>query len=222
MSKSQLFPEALRQSNPGQRFSIYRDVKLEDVMSLADRSDIVGATDGRVTVVQDSPGRNSLDASWHQDWLTYQYPPETVLLYCESVGQNFITTDLADVPAIFETLDPHDQNMLERLYRCYVSRSGEQLYKDRVVQKHLDTGEWFLNLCSRGWVQGDADMTLEQTVRTMHVLFESIRPCHVHYWSEGDCLVFNNYKYLHRLHNPSNIPDPDRRLIRMWFTSDLS
>lgn len=103
-----------------------------------------------------------------------------------------------------------------------ISRSGEQLYKDRVVQRDPDTGERFLNLCSRGWVQGDADMTLEQMIRTMHALFDSIRPCRVHSWSEGDCLVFNNYKYLHRRHNPKNIPDPSRRLIRMWFTSDLS
>lgn len=103
-----------------------------------------------------------------------------------------------------------------------ISRSGEQLYKDRVVQRDPDTGERFLNLCSRGWVQGDADMTLEQMIRTMHALFDSVRPCHVHSWSEGDCLVFNNYKYLHRRHNPNNISDPNRRLIRMWFTSDLS
>jgi alpha-ketoglutarate-dependent taurine dioxygenase len=144
------------------------------------------------------------------------------LLYCESAGQNFITTDLADVSSTLNVLNPHDYSMLEKMYRCYVSRSGEQLYKDLVVQKHLDTGQPFLNLCSRGWVQGDADMTLEQMVRTMHALFESIRLCHVHSWSEGDCLVFNNYKYLHRRNNPSNVPDPDRRLIRMWFTSDLS
>jgi hypothetical protein len=75
MLNNQLFPGVVRESQPKQHFSIYRDIKLEDVLKLENRSDVVGATDGRVTVVQDSPGRNSLDASWHQDGLTYQYPP---------------------------------------------------------------------------------------------------------------------------------------------------
>lgn len=222
MSKNQLFTGAVCEKKFGKHIYVYRNVNLKDVMKLVSRSDVVSGTDGRFTVVQDGPERNSLDASWHQDGLSYQYPPRTVLLYCESAGQNDITTDLADMASTFEALNPQDQSVLERMSRCYVSRSGEQLYKDRVVQKCLDTGERFLNLCSRGWVQGDADMTLEQMIRTMYSLFESIRPCYVHSWSEGDCLVFNNYKYLHRRHNPSNIPDSNRRLIRMWFTSDLS
>lgn len=221
-TENQLFADMVREKDTSQNFSIYKNVKLEDVMKLANRSDVVSATEGRVTAVQDGPERNTLDASWHQDGLSYQYPPKTVLLYCESAGQKGITTDLADVASILEALTAHDREELEKLLRCYVSRSGEQIYRDRLLQRNSDTGEWLLNLCSRGWVQGDANMTMEQMIKTMHALFESIHPCHVQSWSSGDCLVFNNYKYLHRRHNPENIIDPSRRLIRMWFTSDLS
>lgn len=217
-----LFTDAVRENNPGQHFSVYKDIKLEEVMDLARRGDVVSATEGRITAVQDGPERNSLDASWHQDGLSYQYPPKTVLLYCQSAGQDRITTDLADVASVFQALEPSDEAALEKMLRCYVSRSGEQIYRDRLVQRDVDTGDRFLNLCSRGWVQGDANMTLEQMSYTMHALFQCIRPCHVQSWRVGDCLVFNNYKYLHRRHNPDNIPDPGRRLIRMWFTSDLS
>lgn len=217
-----LFANKVCESDASQHFSVYRNVKLEEVMGLAQRNDIISATEGRITAVQDGPGRNSLDASWHQDGLSYQYPPRTVLLYCQSAGQDRITTDLADVASVFKALKPNDRVALEKMLRCYVSRSGEQVYRDRLVQTDSETGDKFLNLCSRGWVQGDANMTLEQMSCTMYALFKIIQPCHVQSWSEGDCLVFNNYKYLHRRHNPCNIPDPDRRLIRMWFTSDLS
>lgn len=124
MSKNQLFTGAVCEKKFGKQISVYRNVNLKDVMKLVGRSDVVSGTDGRFTVVQDGPERNSLDASWHQDGLSYQYPPKTVLLYCESAGQYDITTDLADVASTLKALDPHNQSMLERMFRCYVSRSG--------------------------------------------------------------------------------------------------
>lgn len=198
-------------------YVIHKDVSLVDVLDLAERVDVLNSTEGRYAVVQDGPARNSLDASWHQDGLTYERPPTVVLLYCEAVGRGDITTDLAEVSTALDLLTPDDKAMLGRLERYYVSRSGQDTHKGPLIRTDEESGRDYLSLCSRGWVRGDLDVTLEQMARTMANLFDCFIPTLVHTWSAGDCLIFDNLKYVHRRFNPANIPDPARRLIRLWF-----
>ncbi|MBO6527594.1 MAG: TauD/TfdA family dioxygenase [Erythrobacter sp.] len=198
-------------------YAVQRNVILEDVLSLASRVDVMPSTDGRYAVVQDGPERNSLDASWHQDGLTYLKPPSRVLLYCEAVGRGDVTTDLADVPTALEQIDPDTRETLNRLDRYYVSRSGKDTHHGRLIRNDEEKGMDYFSLCSRGWVRGDLDMTLERMTRAMHALFEAFQPSLVHKWSAGDCLIFDNLRFVHRRFNPTNTPDPARRLIRLWF-----
>jgi alpha-ketoglutarate-dependent taurine dioxygenase len=206
----------------GENFLVYRDVNLEEIMTLVERDDVVSSTEGKFAVVQDNPERNSLDASWHQDGLTHDFPPKTVLLYCESPGRGDITTDLADVTLALRGLDSQTRHVLSRINRHYMSRSGVKFDVRSLVGNDSVTGAEFVSMCSRGWVQGDIDLTLEEMTRAMFRLFESLKSCYVHSWSEGDCFVFNNLRYLHRRFNPVNKPDSARRLVRMWFKSNMS
>jgi hypothetical protein len=74
-----------------------------------------------------------------------------------------------------------------------------------------------IKLNSRGWFTGDKRFTLENLTIAMSSLFEAIHPEVMHVWEDGDCMIFNNYKYLHRRHGMANVADCDRRLVRMWF-----
>jgi alpha-ketoglutarate-dependent taurine dioxygenase len=198
-------------------FKIYRGVSLSEVMKLAQRDDVVDATEGSFTVVQDAPMRNSLDASWHQDGLSYDEPPSRVLLYCEAAGRADITTDLADVESALKKIDPVLKNALAEIARCYVSRSGEEIYSGPLLRTDAVSGREYLSLCSRGWVRGTLDATLEQVTKAMYALFDALDPVHCQKWEAGDCLIFDNIRYVHRRHNPHNHIDPERRLIRIWF-----
>lgn len=196
---------------------VHRNIDVKDIMALLERNDILNSTEGRYAVVQDGPQRNSLDASWHQDGLTYEHPPTTVLLYCESEGRGDITTDLADTSLALKQLEKSSRDTLKQLSRFYVSRSGLDVHSGDILRKDMRTGQEYLSLCSRGWVRGDLNMTLEQMTKAMSSLFENLKPAYIHSWRKGDCLIFNNYKYLHRRYNPDNLTDPTRRLLRMWF-----
>jgi len=135
----------------GENFSVYRDVNLEEIMTLVERDDVVSSTEGKFAVVQDSPERNSLDASWHQDGLTHDFPPKTVLLYCESSGRGDITTDLADVTLALRSLDSQTRHVLSRINRHYLSRSGAKFDVRSLVGNDSVTGAEFVSMCSRGW-----------------------------------------------------------------------
>lgn len=198
-------------------YAVYRQMDLSAVMALAERIDVVSATEGRVTVVQDAPMRNSLDASWHQDGLSLLKPPSKVLLYCEAPGRADITTDLAEVETALSLIDPSLKKTLQEISTCYMSRSGKDFHEVPLVRIDPSSGREFLSLCSRGWVRGVADTTLEQVSVAMAALYSAIVPIHQHKWEAGDCLVFDNLKYVHRRHNPDNHIDPARRLIRIWF-----
>lgn len=198
-------------------FTVYRGISVSAVKALSERQDVVDATEGRLTVVQDAPMRNSLDASWHQDGLSHLQPPSKVLLYCESPGRADITTDLADVESALAAIDPSTRRTLGEISRCYMSRSGKDFHEGPLLRTEPNSGREYLSLCSRGWVRGEADTTLEQVTEAMSALFSALSPVHQHRWEAGDCLVFDNIKYLHRRYNPKNHIDPDRRLLRVWF-----
>lgn len=198
-------------------FLVRRDVDLESILALSKRADVVSATEGRVTIVQDGLMRNSLDASWHQDGLSYERPPSVVLLYCERKGRGDITTDLSDASLALDRMDEDSREVLDTLSRYYVSRSGKRTHEAKIVKSDAPDMTPYLSLCSRGWVQGDLNMTLEKMTRAMHQLFENLKPHYEHTWMDRDCLIFDNRRFVHRRFNPENKTDPDRRLIRIWF-----
>ena len=151
-------------------FRVYRSVSLSEVLSLAQSDEVLEATEGRFTVVQDAPTRNSLDASWHQDGLSHDTPPSRVILYCEAPGCSDITTDLADVESTLSRMDPLFRQALRQISRCYVSRSGEDIYEGPLIRRDEASGREYLSLCSRGWVRGTLDATLEQVTKSMSAL----------------------------------------------------
>ncbi len=135
-------------------YAIYKNVQVDQVSALSQGTDVVSATDGRLTVVQDGPMRTSLEASWHQDGLTYKRPPSIVLLYCEASGRGDITTDLADIAASLSRIDEASLNVLSQVDRYYVSRSGNEVYKAPLISTDSRNGIPTLSLSSRGWTEG--------------------------------------------------------------------
>lgn len=199
-------------------YELHQDISLDDILALTKCEDIVSSSEGRFTVVQDGPQRSSLEASWHIDGLSHEIPPSVVVLYCEKEGRGDITTDLAEIVPAFNAVDSEHQSVLRSLDCHYMSRSGDKSYCSPLVRTHPITGEFFLSLSSRGWVNGVGELTLEQISISMASLYQSFIPVVVQHWKSGDCLVFDNTKYVHRRSNPLKTIDPERRLIRVWLT----
>jgi alpha-ketoglutarate-dependent taurine dioxygenase len=205
----------------GDGFSVYQNVAREDVMILTERNDIAHSNDGQFTQLQFKTEEKNLDISWHQDGTSKKYPPATVLLYCESAGKGEIMTEIADSALALANLDEQTRNILTKVTRYNDSRFGLETYSGNLVGKHIQTGSNFLSLPPRGWLRGDPELTLEEIVRAAYSLYEALKPCYSHSWSKGDLLLFNNVQFLHRRFSVSRRTDPDRKMIRMWFDSEL-
>lgn len=214
-------PRSYTKKIEGNGFSVYQNVAREDVMILAERDDITSSNDGRFTELQFKTEENNLDVSWHQDGTSKIYPPATVLLYCESAGSAEIKTEIADSGLALANLDEQTRNILTRVTRNNDSRFGLETYSGDLVGKNRQDGSNFLSLPPRGWLKGDSELTLEEMVRAAYSLYEAIKPCYSHNWSKGDLLLFNNVQFLHRRFSVTRRTDPDRRMIRMWFDSEL-
>jgi len=190
-------------------------------MILAEREDITSSNEGRFTELQFKTGESKLDMSWHQDGTFKKYPPATVLLYCDSAGIGDVKTEIADSALALANLDEQTKNILSRVTRYNDSRFGLETYSGNLVGKNIQDGSNFLSLPPRGWLKGDPELTLEEIVRAAYSLYEALKPCYSHSWSKGDLLLFSNVQFLHRRFSVSGRTDPDRRMIRMWFDSEL-
>lgn len=214
-------PTSCKKKISGHGFTVYQDVTREDVMVLAERNDITSSNDGRFTELQFKTEENNLDISWHQDGTSKEYPPATVLLYCESAGSGEIKTEITDSALALANLDEQTRNVLTRVTRYNDSRFGLETYSGNLVGKNIRDGANFLSLPPRGWFKGDSGLTLEEIVRAAYSLYEALQPSYSHSWRKGDLLLFNNIQFLHRRFSETRRTDPDRKMIRMWFDSEL-
>lgn len=197
-------------------YQIHQNILLEEVLKLVNDENIVSCSDGKYAIVQDGINRDSLDTSWHIDGLSHKNPPSIVVLFCENAGRGDITTELADVTYAITKLNPEIKNKLENIESCYLTRTGDKHFCSPLIKYHTKNDNSYLALNSRGWVKSDK-LTLEEVVTNMSELFKSLNPTLTHFWNSGDCLVFDNLKFVHKRNNISKLVDPERRIFRFWI-----
>lgn len=209
-----------------------------DLINKKSRFQIVPSSDGLISTVIESDttgadlSRQTGFFDLHTDGLYYPRVPRYTLLYCVKPGNADIPTVFADTREIIRGMkkDGQMENM-RRSKLIYIAKDGTTVYPRPFLDRHPSTREYVLNTGARAFISSlgqysaelDAweSLPLDQQSNLLNSFERNSAQAifYQHRWSAGDCVLFDNSRYIHGrgLSQQPFARDAERELKRIWL-----
>lgn len=189
---------------------------------------VIPSAQGFVSVVEETFSLTDFSATtrkfdMHNDGLYLDALPPYVMLYCEEPGRGDTPTVFCDAIAAARRLLESDRaDLFRRLSIVYIGRKLQE-HESSLIQEHPQTGDPVLVLGSRAYLRARSSLppeeipTLREISSALRDIYEVVDEASIctKDWSNGDAVLFDNYKFLHA--RVGSRADTGRRLKRIWF-----